>query len=59
MTVSEHLYACNLLDEWEKAIINRDEKLMKEILLETLLSKKQVDETVRMVLNNPEFYGYK
>jgi len=58
MTVNERLYACNLIDEWDKAVKNRDEEQMKKTLRKSLFSEEQSNETTKSVLANPSLYGY-
>jgi hypothetical protein len=58
MTVNERLSVCNLIEDWDRAVINRNKVEMVSVLKKSLLSEKQAVETTDSVLANPSMYGY-
>ena len=58
MTVNERLFACGLLDAWDKAAMNRDRPQMIALLLQTAIERDQAERTTDAVLENPKMYGF-
>ena len=58
MTVNERLFSCELFDEWDMAVKNRNKKEMINILTKVELTQEQAIETTTTVLENPEKYGF-
>jgi len=58
MTVNERLFSCNLFDEWDVAVKNRNKDEMIKILSKVELTQEQALETTNTILENPKKYGF-
>jgi len=58
MTVNERLFHAGLLDNFDIAAKNRDQKAMMDILSKVELSESQAKETTDTIIDNPSKYGY-
>lgn len=58
MTLNERLVVANLLGNWDEAVMGRKREEMIGILVEVGLSKSGAEETVDLVLSDPERYGF-
>lgn len=58
MTVNERLYALGLMDKFDIAIRNRDTKSATTVLMDAEFTEEQALETLAIILNSPESYGY-
>jgi len=59
MTVNERLVHLNLMELFDQSIRTANKELAVEILNKAKLSNEQALETVSVILNNPERYGYR
>ena len=58
MTVNERLYHVGLIDQFDSAILAKQEATAIAILLRVELSNEQAKETVATIFSNPTKYGY-
>ena len=58
MTVNERLFGLSLLNAFDQAINERNDRRASDILIATGLSSTQATETVSAIFANPEFYGF-
>lgn len=58
MTVNERLFEAGLLDDFDVASKNREQKAMIDILLRVELNESQAKETSDAIIDNPSKYGY-
>jgi hypothetical protein len=58
MTVNERLYAADLIEAWDAAVMRRDRAKMLEILMVTELTAEQAASTLDTTLADPGKYGF-
>ena len=58
MTLNERLFALKAFDAFDKAIKSNDTNSAKKILEQCGLTYSSAIETIKLILNDPERYGY-
>ena len=59
MTVNERLAILRLLGDFDRSIQAKNIELAIEILIKARLTNEQALETVNLIFENPEKYGYR
>jgi hypothetical protein len=59
MTVNERLAKLGLFEEFDAAVISRDEAAVVAILLRAHLTDRQAQQTTRALFASPGKYGFK
>lgn len=58
MTVNERLFVLGLMAGFDQAARAKDRKVLIAILIKAEFSEDQAQQTVEMLLSNPERYGF-
>lgn len=58
MTVNERLFTLGLIEQFEAAVSKRDLEESVSVLIKAGLTTGQASETVLMIFENPEIYGF-
>lgn len=59
MTINERLWQAGLIEQFDAAILARQESTAIALLLRVELLDEQAKETVATIFSNPTKYGYK
>ncbi|WP_192022260.1 hypothetical protein [Shewanella sp. WPAGA9] len=58
MTVNERLFSLGLMDKFDCAIREHDREVAVSLLVKAKLTEAQASETVAVILQNSEKYGF-
>ncbi|WP_197085966.1 hypothetical protein [Spongiibacter sp. IMCC21906] len=58
MTLNERLFHVGIIDEFDAAILSRDQETAIALLQRVELHKQEAVETVATIFKNPGKYGY-
>lgn len=58
MTVNERIFACGVMDDFDRAAKTQNKEKIIEILLKVDLTVDQATQTAEDILSDPARYGY-